>query len=188
MNLENITKLLKPGEQILWASMSQPGKLMDEKNKQRNMRWFILVGVVFAVLMFFYARACIRAGTSVFSVVTVVFVLMAAIIFLDPVTTYNKLKKVEYAITTDRVIVCSSTQSSFSLPRSKAIPIQVIDEADGVSTLVIGTDKTPKTTKLRSLGLMGLFVTENEKEIPHPVFYRVPDAQEAVRILEASES
>ena len=30
------------------------------------------------------------------------------------------------------------------------------------------------------------FVTENEKDVPYPVFYRVPDAKEAVRILEAS--
>ena len=29
-------------------------------------------------------------------------------------------------------------------------------------------------------------VTENEKDIPYPVFYRVSDAKEAVRILEAS--
>lgn len=187
MDLEKITKLLNPGEQILWASMSQPGKLMDEKNKQRNMRWFIIVGAVFAVLMFLYVRACIRAGTNVFSVVTLVFVLVAGMIFLDPVTTFHKLKKVEYAITTDRVIVCSSTASSFSLPRSKAATVQVIDEEDGVSTLIIGTEKTAKPSKLRQYGLTGLFVTENEKDVPYPVFYRVPEAKEAVRILEASE-
>ena len=96
MNLENITKMLHPGEQILWASMPQPGKLMDEQNKKRNMRWFITVGVVFAVLMFLYVRACVGAGTNVFSVVTVLFVLVAALIFLDPITTYRMLRKVEY--------------------------------------------------------------------------------------------
>ena len=152
--------------------MSNPGKLMDEKNKQRNMRWFIIVGAVFAVLMFLYVRACVRAGTNVFSVVTLVFVLVAGIIFLDPVTTLKRLRKVEYAITTERVIV-SSTSTNFSIPRSKAAPVQVIDEDGGVSTL-------------RPLGLTGLFVTENEKDIPYPVFYRVSDVKEAVRILEAS--
>ena len=186
MNQDTVTKLLRPGEQILWSSMSNPGKLMDEKNKQRNTRWFITVGAVFALLMFFYVRACVRAGTNVFSVVTLVFVLVAGIIFLDPVTTFHKLKKVEYAITTDRVIVCSSTASSFSLPRSKATPVQVIDEDGGVSTLIIGTEKTAKPSKLRPLGLTGFFVTENEKDVPYPVFYRVSDAKEAVRILEAS--
>lgn len=187
MDLEKITKLLNPGEQILWASASQPGKLMDEKNKHRNMRWFVIVGAVFALLMFFYVCACVRAGTNVFSVVTLVFVLVAGIIFLDPVTTFRKLKKTEYAITTDRVIVCSSTASSFSLPRSKAAPVQVIDEEGGVSTLIIGTKKSVKPGKLRRHGLTGLFVTENEKDVPYPVFYRVPDAKEAVRILESSE-
>ena len=44
MNQDTVTKLLRPGEQILWSSMSNPGKLMDEKNKQRNTRWFIIVG------------------------------------------------------------------------------------------------------------------------------------------------
>ena len=83
MNQDTVTKLLRPGEQILWSSMSNPGKLMDEKNKQRNTRWFIIVGAVFAVLMFLYVRACIRAETNVFSVVTFVFVLVAGIIFLD---------------------------------------------------------------------------------------------------------
>mgnify|MGYP002617930199 CR=1 FL=1 len=105
MNQDTVTKLLRPGEQILWSSMSNPGKLIDEKNKQRNTRWFIIVGAVFAVLMFLYVRACIRAGTNVFSVVTLVFVLVAGIIFLDPVTTLKRLRKVEYAITTERVIV-----------------------------------------------------------------------------------
>ena len=105
MNQDTVTKLLRPGEQILWSSMSNPGKLMDEKNKQRNTRWFIIVGAVFAVLMFLYVRACVRAGTNVFSVVTLVFVLVAGIIFLDPVTTLKRLRKVEYAITTERVIV-----------------------------------------------------------------------------------
>lgn len=186
MNLENITKLLSPGEQILWASKPAPGNLMDSKNKTRNLRWFIIVGAAFALLMFFYAKACIRAGTSVFSVVTIVFILMAAIIFLDPVTTFNKLKKTEYAITNQRVIVCSSTASSFSLPIAKAKPVQVIDEDGGLSTLIIGTEKPAKATKLRSLGLMGLFVTENDKDVPHPVFYRVPDAKEALRILESA--
>ncbi len=186
MDLEKITKLLNPGEQILWASMSQPGKLMDGKNRRRNRRWFVSVGAVFALLMFFYVRACVRAGTNVFSVVTLVFVLVAGIIFLDPVTTFHKLKKVEYAITTDRVIVCSSTASSFSLPRSKAATVQVIDEEGGVSTLIIGTKKSVKPGKLRQYGLTGLFVTENEKDVPYPVFYRVSDAKEAVRILEAS--
>ena len=186
MNQDTVTKLLRPGEQILWSSMSNPGKLMDEKNKQRNTRWFIIVGAVFAVLMFLYVRACVRAGTNVFSVVTLVFVLVAGIIFLDPVTTFHKLKKVEYAITTDRVIVCSSTASSFSLPRSKAATVQVIDEEGGVSTLIIGTKKSVKPGKLRQYGLTGLFVTENEKDVPCPVFYRVSDAKEAVRILEAS--
>lgn len=185
MNLENITKMLHPGEQILWSSMSNPGKLMDEKNKQRNTRWFIIVGAVFAVLMFLYVRACVRAGTNVFSVVTLVFVLVAGIIFLDPVTTLKRLRKVEYAITTERVIV-SSTSTNFSIPRSKATPVQVIDEDGGVSTLIIGTDKTAKPSKLRPLGLTGFFVTENEKYIPYPVFYRVSDAKEAVRILEAA--
>ena len=33
---------------------------------------------------------------------------------------------------------------------------------------------------------MGLFVTENDKDVPHPVFYRVPDAKEALRILESA--
>ena len=61
MDLEKITKLLNPGEQILWASMSQPGKLMDGKNRRRNRRWFVSVGAVFALLMFFYVRACVRA-------------------------------------------------------------------------------------------------------------------------------
>ena len=179
MNQDTVTKLLRPGEQILWSSMSNPGKLMDEKNKQRNTRWFIVVGAVFAVLMFLYVRACIRAGTNVFSV------LVAAIIFLDPVTTLKRLRKVEYAITTERVIV-SSTSTNFSIPRSKAAPVQVIDEDGGVSTLIIGTDKTAKHSKLRPLGLTGFFVTENEKDVPYPVFYRVSDAKEAVRILEAS--
>lgn len=186
MDLEKITKLLNPGEQILWASMSQPGKLMDGKNRRRNRRWFVSVGAVFALLMFFYVRACVRAGTNVFSVVTLVFVLVAGIIFLDPVTTLKRLRKVEYAITTERVIVCSSTASSFSLPRSKAATVQVIDEEDGMSTLIIGTEKTAKPSKLRPLGLTGFFVTENEKDIPYPVFYRVSDAKKAVRILEAS--
>ena len=185
MNQDTVTKLLRPGEQILWSSMSNPGKLMDEKNKQRNTRWFIIVGAVFAVLMFLYVRGCIRAGTNVFSVVTLVFVLVAGIIFLDPVTTFKRLRKVEYAITTERVIV-SSTSTNFSIPRSKAAPVQIIDEDGGVSTLIIGTDKTAKPSKLRPLGLTGFFVTENEKDIPYPVFYRVSDAKEAVRILEAS--
>ena len=185
MDLEKITKLLNPGEQILWASMSQPGKLMDEKHKPRNMRWFIIVGAVFAVLMFLYVRACIRAGTNVFSVVTLVFVMVAGMIFLDPVTTLKRLRKVEYAITTERVIV-SSTSTNFSIPRSKAAPVQIIDEDGGVSTLIIGTEKTAKPGKLRQYGLTGLFVTENEKDVPYPVFYRVSDAKEAVRILEAS--
>ncbi len=185
MNLENITKMLHPGEQIVWASMSQPGKLMDEQNRKRNLRWFILVGAVFALLMLLYVRACLRAGTNVFSVISVVFVLVAALIFLDPVMTYKLLQKVEYAITTERVIVCSPSTQSFSIPRSKASPVQVIDE-NGVSTLVIGTEKKPRTAKLRPLGITGLFVRENDKDVAHPVFYRVPDAQEAVRILEAS--
>ena len=116
MNLENITKLLSPGEQILWASKPVPGNLMDSKNKTRNLRWFIIVGAAFALLMFFYAKACIRAGTSVFSVVTIVFILMAAIIFLDPVTTFNKLKKTEYAITNQRVIVCERTTENGGKP------------------------------------------------------------------------
>ena len=93
MNQDTVTKLLRPGEQILWSSMSYPGKLMDEKNKQQKTRWFIIVGAVFAVLMFLYVRACIRAGTNVFSVVTLVFVLVAGIIFLDPVTTLKRLRK-----------------------------------------------------------------------------------------------
>ena len=185
MDLEKITKLLNPGEQILWASMSQPGKLMDGKNRRRNRRWFVTVGAAFALLMFFYVRACVRAGTNVFSVVTLVFVLVAGIILLDPVTTFHKLKKVEYAITTERVIV-SSTSTNFSIPRSKAAPVQVIDEDGGVSTLIIGTEKTAKPSKLRPLGLTGFFVTENEKDIPYPVFYRVSDEKKAVRILEAS--
>ena len=185
MDLEKITKLLNPGEQILWASMSQPGKLMDGKNRRRNRRWFVTVGAVFALLMFFYVRACVRAGTNVFSVVTLVFVMVAGMIFLDPVTTLKRLRKVEYAITTERVIV-SSTSTNFSIPRSKAAPVQIIDEDGGVSTLIIGTEKTAKPSKLRRYGLTGLFVTENEKDVPYPVFYRVSDAKEAVRILEAS--
>lgn len=185
MDLENITRLLHPGEQILWASMSKPGKLMDSENRMRNLRWFFTVGAVFTLLMFLYVRACIHAGRNIISVVSVVFVLMALVIFLDPITTLQKLKKVEYAITTERVIVCTSRSSSFSLPLSKAAPVQVIDEA-AVSTLIFGTEKVPKNARLRSLGLLGLFITENDRDVPHPVFYRVPDAKEAVRILEAS--
>ncbi len=183
MDLENITRLLHPGEQILWASMSNPGKLMDEENRMRNLRWFFAVGTVFALLMFLYVRACIHAGRSIVSVVSVVFFLMTLVIFLDPITTFQKLKKVEYAITTERVIVCASKSSSFSLPLSKAAPVQVIEE-DAVSTLIFGTDNAPKNARLRSLGLLGLFITENDKDVRHPVFYRVPDAKEAVHILE----
>ena len=76
--------------------------------------------------------------------------------------------------------------SNFSLPIAKAKPVQVLDEDGGLSTLIIGTEKPAKATKLRSLGLMGLFVTENDKDVPHPVFYRVPDAKEALRILESA--
>ena len=85
----------------------------------------------------------------------------------DPVTTLKRLRKVEYAITTERVIV-SSTSTNFSIPRSKAAPVQVIDEDGGVSTLIIGTEKTAKPSKLRPLGLTGFFVTENEKDVPLP--------------------
>ncbi len=131
MDLENVTRLLHPGEQILWASMSKPGKLIDCENRMRNLRWFFTVGAVFTLLMFLYIRACIHAGRSIFSVVSVIFVLMAVVIFLDPITTFRKLKKVEYAITTERVIVCASKTSSFSLPLSKAAPVQFISRSFG---------------------------------------------------------
>lgn len=66
MNQDTVTKLLRPGEQILWSSMSNPGKLMDEKNKQRNTRWFIIVGAVFAVLMFFMSVPVSVPGRTFF--------------------------------------------------------------------------------------------------------------------------
>ena len=74
----------------------------------------------------------------------------------------------------------------FDVPARKTHGRTKPEDENGVSTLVIGTEKKPRTAKLRPLGITGLFVRENDKDVAHPVFYRVPDAQEAVRILEAA--
>ena len=188
MNWENVSSLLDPGEQILWASASAPGRLMDRENRARNLRWFSLVGAGAALLAGLYVRACIRTGTSVFSVIAVVFVLLSAIVFLDPIATLQKLRHVEYAITNRRVIVCASAYSSFSLPIAKAGHAHLVEDRDGGASLVFSPEKPVKPGKLRTLGLLGCFVAEDGGTVRYPVLYRVSDARQALHILENAQT
>ena len=183
---EEISKLLAPGEQVLWASSSAPGELMDADNKTRNIRWFAGVGAAFIVLMFLYIRAVIGAGSNIFNIVTGLIVILSVVIFFDPISTYRKLKKVEYVITNERVIVYASSSSHFSLPISKASPVRLLDDGNGFTTLVIGPETKARTDRLRSYGLVGRSVTEGESDTRYPVLYHVADADKALAILEGN--
>ena len=190
MDMENVSKMLAPDEQILWASKTVPGELMDKNNKSSITRWFIGVAAVFVLLMVLYGQACAKAGTTIFSMVTVVFFIVAAVIFADPITTYNKLKKAEYAITNKRVIVCATADLSYTIPVAEADPVQVIEEENGTSTLVIGPVKKIRPSKLRIMSLQGNYIAQDngEDDKPYPVLYRIPNADEAIRALKTARS
>ena len=186
MKTENFSAPLEPNEQLLWTSKAVPSKLLDKNNKSNVIKWFLSIGIVFAAAMFFYIHACVKAGTDISVGTLVVFVMLAALIFIDPIKTHSKVNKIEYGITNQRVIVCTDADKFYSIPVKQAEPVKVLEDEDNASTIIFGPIKKINPSKLRFLALMGNRYGEDEEEKKYPVFYRIPDVKDALHALETA--
>ena len=159
---------------------------MDEENKAANIRWIAILGGFFLVLMVAYAISAVRHGTSIFNVFTLVFAMIGAVIVLDPLTTFLKLRKVVYAVTTERILVSINDTSHFSFPLNKVDTVTFLPGPDNLGTLYIGSPAGKvKVRRKRAEGLMGHRVDEGENTIQYPVFYNIQEPEKVKALIES---
>lgn len=184
MSDKRLNELLHEGEQLRWAGKSQVTKALDADNRKSALWTVGLAGVLTLLLILLYSLSLKNNGDSPRTGIIVFILAIGAAVGLGPFNTFRKVKKVIYAVTSERIIVSVDADKSFDLPLDKADTVMKVTGQDGYTSLLIGTPtgKT-KMNKLRTNAINGVRTEEGETIVLYPVFYNIPDADKVIELI-----
>lgn len=178
MNIENLEKMLKKDETILWSGSPVRTKWLDEDVRSSYLRRIIIGLAVTFGLIIAYTVHCLNAGLELKWGINVVILVLGSVIISDTISNWFTLKKTIYGVTNQRVLVYASETKKHELSLDNVDSLRIVQGRNGKDSLCIGSPACKlKTEKLRSAGVHAVSVSQdNGPNILYPVFYNIDDA------------
>ncbi len=184
---EKLKKILKSNEEIQW--MGQPEKtplLAGKAGKGILIRWLICA-VLAAALTVVYWLYCDGHDGTEFSPIMLVFTIgIPLAIAWGPIGENNKLTKLHYVITDQRIIMYHG-DINFSMERSRVDEIRVRTLDNGNSALYFGKPAfAVKDNKVRYIAAHGISEhIDGENVTVASILYNVKDANKVCELFAA---
>ena len=177
-------KDLRPGEEILWQSATEPiGLLEGSCGKQIIKSWIITTVITLALVI-----ACAAViGSIQFKLLAVVAVVWLCIM-MAPVQDWRTAKAQQYAVTNQRAIVVQKDKTMYTMELGKVDDVQIYRPSDKENCLLLGSKTEAEAkNKLRWLAGHPLGTTFSEKDnAAGMVFYCVKNVERALSIVSGS--
>ena len=128
-------KDLRPGEEILWQSATEPiGLLEGSCGKQIIKSWIITTVITLALVI-----ACTAViGSIQFKLLAVVVVVWLCIM-MAPVQDWRTAKAQQYAVTNQRAIVVQKDKTMYTMELGKVDDVQIYRPSDKENCLLLGS-------------------------------------------------
>ena len=174
-------KDLRPGEEILWQSATEPiGLLEGSCGKQIIKSWIITTVITLALVI-----ACAAViGSIQFKLLAVVAVVWLCIM-MAPVQDWRTAKAQQYAVTNQRAIVVQKDKTMYTMELGKVDDVKIYRPSDKENCLLLGSKTEAEAkNKLRWLAGHPLGTTFSEKDnAAGMVFYCVKNVERALSIV-----
>lgn len=173
---------LLPDEKILWRGKAEPFTTLDKTHKKR---FIICAGIgllITALVAAAYFAAVARGGLQAKPYVLLIVLLLCGIPAFNMLGDASKLKKMEYVVTDQRLIILRDSL--------RPMPFKVIQEAgfrtddDGHVSLLCGKDALKaKPDKWREICVVGQSAADGSDVCSRFAFYAVNQPEELKKAL-----
>lgn len=172
---ERIKDYIGHGEEILWSGRSENFEAMDKTHKNYYLRRGIIIAVIALALIALYIPTAISTGAGI--KVGVILVLLAVGIYavISPVLDVKKLRKTEYVLTNEKLIIVSPSDVR-SVALSSIPTAKLAKDEDGHTSLLCGPDADKLAAcKRRVATLTGALLDQDSSMCDRFVLYAVND-------------
>ena len=184
MNTELFNRYLLPGEQIRWAGRPQSFPFLDPENRKPILIQEIALAIGAVVLIVLYIVASLSRGNAVNPVLIVAILVVLAIPAASPLISYNKLKKVVYAVTDSRILKLTGESEYTECSLAAVDELRLVRTVDGYSDLHIGSPTfSLRPGQVLDAGCIGVTVDSEDGKNVFPVFYHIEDPAVAEAVL-----
>ena len=179
---EILQETLKSGETLLWHGASEPCRLLEESDKPRIIRYWIITCVIFAGLFGSFLGVAVDKS----AVILLVFALVMAVILYSPCIEWKKLQNQYYGVTNRRIITCMD-EEVFSVDMRLVDAVDVKELSTGNRCVLLGrkvVDEGGKQMRWRG-GTPAVSGKIGEAGL---LFYNVADAEGAVAAVRSARN
>ena len=182
---ENLKKILKKNEEVQW--MGQPEKtplLAGKTGKSIITRWILCVVLAVALTAVYWFYCDGHDGTEFNAIMLIFTIGIPVAIAWSPIGENNKLNKLHYVITDQRIIMYHG-EINFSMCRSHIKDIRVRKLEDGTSAIYIGKKAFDvKDSKIRYIASHGISEHINDENVTvAAILYKVKDADKICKLI-----
>ena len=172
---EKIKDYLEHDEKVLWSGKPEAFDSADKTHKTYYARRSIWVAVVAIAVIAAYLYAAITTEAGIKAGVIVVLVAVSIYAFVSPALDIRKLRKCEYVLTNEKLILVTSSDVR-SVKLSSIPTAKVFTDQDGHCSLLCGPDADALPAhKLRVSTLTGAITNQDTGMCDRFVFYAVDD-------------
>lgn len=173
---------LKENEKVLWTGKPAFKALGDTHKKFYAAKVVVVLFLTTAFLMYYLMG--VKEGTIVFKPAVIV---LTAVVAAVPLTLEwldaKKMSKTIYAITDTRIISIVDG-AVHSVEYSKIKEYQFVDDADGQTSLVCGSDMMKKNSRsYRTGAVYGLSMNAENTACERFVLYAIPAADQVKKLI-----
>ena len=170
MNEKFAADLLE-GEQLLWTGAPEACKAMDKTHKSIIVTRIIITLVIVAAACAVMAKQGNNTGIIVASIV------IGLLVIIGPFTEVNKIKKIEYAATNQRLL-CSLNGSKKAIAYSSIKDAAIKTDADGHTNFFFGAEAiATKPTQVRNIAALGPKANPDGTVCERFIMYGVPNPE-----------
>jgi len=179
---EILKEELRSGEKLLWSGKPEAFDILDVTHKKPLISKAIMIMVIVSAVCILYVAYVSANNIDVKLVLVVAAMLFAVMGALSGFNDGRKMKKMNYAVTDQRIIF--GIEILKSLEYSQISEVEFKTDVDGHTSVLIGKDAIKAKPHLRrSLCLLDAYIDEDTGFCSRYVLYAVPDAEKLKNIL-----
>ena len=181
---KNLQEYLQDNETVLWQGEPAAFPLIENGNKTRVLRTWLLTVVIIGGLLAAYVTKNSQWSMNV----AIGMVVIGAVIMISPVFERASVKRQKYYITNQRAILEFDAKTFYSMDLSDIDDYKVVSDVANEDSVVLGSkifEEVNKQLRWRACHpMIDRQNTTNRTRAEALVFYGVKNAEAAVELLE----
>ena len=185
---KNLQEYLQDNETVLWQGEPAALPLIENGNKTRVLRTWLLTVVIIGGLLAAYVTKNSQWSMNV----AIGMVVIGAVIMISPVFERASVKRQKYYITNQRAILEFDAKTFYSMDLSDIDDYKVVSDVANEDSVVLGSkifEEVNKQLRWRACHpMIDRQNTTNRTRAEALVFYGVKNAEAAVELLEGRDA